>query len=106
MGTKNNPAPNDCYDRAEPDEPMFTLLARDPTGATLVSIWAKLRVGQFDAAESEFQGLKHALQSMNRRFYDQEHDIAKAHEAQVCATAMDDWIHKNRPGRALTRRQT
>lgn len=29
MGTKNNPGAFDCYANAEPDEPMFVLLARD-----------------------------------------------------------------------------
>ena len=29
MGTKRNPATYDCYDKAEPDEPLFVLLARD-----------------------------------------------------------------------------
>lgn len=29
MGTKANPGEYDCYDKAEPDEPMFVLLARD-----------------------------------------------------------------------------
>ena len=29
MGTKNNPGQFDCYRNAEPDEPMFVLLARD-----------------------------------------------------------------------------
>jgi hypothetical protein len=32
MGTKSNPGPFDCYAKAEPDEPMFVLLARDPLG--------------------------------------------------------------------------
>jgi hypothetical protein len=40
MGTKNNPGTYDCYDKAEPDEPMFVLLARDPTASTFVRAWA------------------------------------------------------------------
>lgn len=43
MGTKLNPAPNDCYARALPDEPTFTLLARDPQFYTLVNAWADQR---------------------------------------------------------------
>ena len=30
MATKNNPGKFDCYTNAEPDEPMFILLGRDP----------------------------------------------------------------------------
>lgn len=29
MGTKNNPGKYDCYAKAEPDEPLFTLRGKD-----------------------------------------------------------------------------
>lgn len=40
MGTKNNPGVFDCYENAEPDEPMFILLGRDPQAPDLVERWA------------------------------------------------------------------
>lgn len=44
MGTKNNPSTKfDCYGKAEPDEPMFILLGRDPLASIIVGIWAALR---------------------------------------------------------------
>lgn len=43
MATKNNPGKFDCYANAEPDEPMFILLARDPMAPILVELWASLR---------------------------------------------------------------
>jgi len=43
MGTKNNPGEFDCYENAEPDEPMFILLARDPLAPLLVELWADVR---------------------------------------------------------------
>jgi hypothetical protein len=43
MGTKNNPGAFDCYVNAEPDEPMFVLLARDKHAPTLVYLWSVLR---------------------------------------------------------------
>ena len=43
MGTKNNPGKFDCYANALPDEPMFILLARDPSFFKLVSDWARER---------------------------------------------------------------
>jgi len=64
MGTKNNPGKYDCYDKAEPDEPMFVLLARDPVASTLVRIWILISRG------------------MNK---------AKFAEAEACADAMDTW---------------
>lgn len=43
MGTKNNPGVFDCYENAEPDEPMFILLGRDPQAPDLVERWAVQR---------------------------------------------------------------
>lgn len=43
MGTKNNPAPGDCYAKAAPDEPLFVLLARDRYAPALVLMWATMR---------------------------------------------------------------
>lgn len=43
MGTKRNPGSFDCHANALPDEPLFTLLARDPDFCRLVRKWAKRR---------------------------------------------------------------
>jgi hypothetical protein len=43
MGTKNNPGRFDCYSRADPDEPFFVLLGRDPLAPALVRVWARMR---------------------------------------------------------------
>src|SRR6266702_5324130 len=43
MSTKTNPGKFDCYSKADPDEPMFVLLARDKHAPTLVWLWATLR---------------------------------------------------------------
>ena len=43
MGSKNKPGAFDCYSKAEPDEPMFVLLGRDPSAALLIGMWAALR---------------------------------------------------------------
>lgn len=43
MGTKNKPGAFDCYASAEPDEPMFILIGRDPAAAGLVEEWARRR---------------------------------------------------------------
>lgn len=71
MGTKNNPAPFDCYANAEPDEPMFILLARDRLAPSLVEMWAATR---------ELMG----------------EDPAKVAEANECAAAMRTWREANR----------
>ncbi len=67
MGTKNNPGTYDCYENAEPDEPMFILLGRDKGAAFLVDLWATARekLGE---------------------------DSAKVEEARQCANAMRDYL--------------
>lgn len=40
MGTKNNPGAFDCYTKAGPDEPIFTLRANDPLAPDAVEDWA------------------------------------------------------------------
>lgn len=48
MDTKNNPDPNGCYNRAEPDEPRFTLLGRDKAAPAAIRYWAleRLKLGK------------------------------------------------------------
>lgn len=72
MGTKNDPGNFDCYENAEPDEPMFILLARDSDAAYTVRGWA-------------------------RRRRDVDGDTPKVREAFDCADEMDAWRQANRP---------
>lgn len=43
MGTKLNPGKFDCHAKALPDEPIFTLLARDRSAPFIIRNWAVLR---------------------------------------------------------------
>lgn len=70
MGTKAQPGEFDCYANAEPDEPMFILLARDKHAPTLVWLWATLR---------ELDG----------------EDEAKVAEARACVGQMIEWAHRH-----------
>ena len=69
MGTKARPAPNDCYEAAADDEPIFTLRGKDPTAPDTIRAWVGLRVGR---------GVNHL-------------DDAKIAEALTCADAMEAW---------------
>lgn len=64
--TKNNPGTYDCYAAAEPDEPMFVLLGRDPDAPGLVDLWACIR------------------ERLGER--------AKAADARAVAAAMRSWL--------------
>ena len=78
MGTKNNPGKFDCYGNAEPDEPMFILLARDASAPIVVDHWAERRLRMIE------DGTK------------PESDRAMVEEARQCAQAMRDWRAKHR----------
>jgi hypothetical protein len=67
MATKNNPGAYDCYQNAEPDEPMFVLLGRDKHAPTLVWLWSVLR--ELDGEKPE-----------------------KVAEARTCAVSMIEWL--------------
>lgn len=80
MGTKNEPALFDCYKNAEPDEPLFVLLARDKYAPHLVRQWAHQRSMAIDLGEKP------------------EADRAMVREALTCADAMERWRAENRGG--------
>jgi len=44
MSTKNYPGAFDCYYNAEPDEPLFVLLARDKAAPATILTWVSQRV--------------------------------------------------------------
>lgn len=74
MGTKNEPGAFDCYEAAEPDEPMFILLARDRLASSVVKLWAAGRVSQ---------GLNTV-------------DDPQIAEALDCVDAMEKWYEEHR----------
>ena len=78
MGTKNQPGDFDCYGNAEPDEPMFILLARDAAAPELVESWANRRLAMIHNGEKP------------------ESDKAMITEARQCAEAMRKWRRENR----------
>jgi hypothetical protein len=73
VGTKNNPGAYDCYANALPDEPMFILLARDPSAPSKVRAWA------YDRENAIHHGHR------------PESDRAMVVEARRCADAMTAW---------------
>lgn len=85
MGTKAQPGACDCYAKAEPDEELFTLLARDRLAPGLVFIWSALKSHQFAIAEVMFNDLlKLALELPTERTH-------KVYEAMLCGDRMISW---------------
>src|SRR5262245_2623480 len=76
MATKDNPGKFDCYEKADPDEPMFVLLARDRHAAALVEMWWYLRAdeGEDDDVLQEAKACVDAMRgwaaSKGRRTHD------------------------------------
>jgi hypothetical protein len=86
MGTKNNPGKWDCYANAEPDEPIFVLLARDKHAPALVRLWAALREhdGEDESKVIEALGCVGAMLKWQAD-HDKDHDSMSA-VAVVAAT--------------------
>jgi hypothetical protein len=79
MGTKANPGEFNCYANAEPDEPMFILLARDPVAPDAILHWIAYR------------------EDLIRRGIKPASDRSMLIEARNCAVAMIEWRKANRP---------
>lgn len=80
MATKNNPGTYDCYDKADPDEPMFILLGRDKCAPDLVDEWARKRAAQIAAGTKP------------------QSDQSMVEEARQCAEAMREFRRKREAG--------
>lgn len=95
MGTKNDPGRFDCYKAAGPDEPMFVLLARDPTAPSLVRAWAALRVGDMEGAQLYMEEAAAALAGSGKPLLNTNDE--KFTEAAACAADMVIWREEHRP---------
>lgn len=99
MGTKNNPGRYDCYNKADGDEPIFTLRANDPVAPRIVIEWAR-QYAQLKEMENR-QLPKAALACTFwhlRDGYELNGDqAAKYDEAMCCAHAMGQWRQDNEP---------
>jgi hypothetical protein len=89
MGTKNNPGKFDCYEKAEPDEPRFTLIGRDRFASGLVKLWAAFKEGDIYQAISEFYELSQLMCGLPV-------DLDQIEEAINCANEMQKYkdVHK------------
>lgn len=73
MGTKRNPGKFDCMAKALPDEPTFTLLARDAAAPEIVDLWATIRETMIENGDKP------------------PFDVALISEARQCARDMIVW---------------
>jgi hypothetical protein len=90
VGTKNNPGEFDCFSYAEADEPMFTLLARDPTADCFVDAWVAIRCGDVDGAKRLMDEAAKELAKAGKPV--KERTDRKMVEAHQCARAMRTWL--------------
>lgn len=92
MGTKSDPGAFDCYAKAEPDEPLFVLLARDWRAPHLVRLWAALEAQDVHDTIRIFAEMSEA--ALGHFDYSEEGVAkrdAKTREAADCADAMELW---------------
>jgi hypothetical protein len=78
MGTKQNPGEFDCYANALPDEPMFTLLARDKLAPDIIRTWVITKTKQLAIHKKPLST-----------------ELDKMVEALHLADAMEDWRKTN-----------
>ena len=86
MGTKNNPGKYDCYARAHPDEPIFTLRGKDVSAPYFVRMWAAVRQGDFNGAVR----IVHQM-SADPRLCALVGQCEKFDECDEVAAAMQEW---------------
>lgn len=94
MATKNNPGKFDCYAKAAPDEPLFTLRAKDPRAPYMVELWAQLEDGRIHDAVKTFSDM------VQEQLYGPTDDLpektqAKCTEAEQCAEDMRTWFDEH-----------
>lgn len=77
MGTKAQELRDGCFARAMDDEPMFVLLARDPSAPALARQWADERAAAIHRGDRP------------------ETDIEQVIEARRCADRMEAWREEN-----------
>lgn len=105
MGTKLNPGHADCYSRALPDEPMFTLLARDTSAPGWVRQWAYERersISRGDAPESDRAIVAEAREVAKHmeEWRAERAETTPWRAASPAADAGDSWLEKARELRA------
>lgn len=92
MATKNNPGQFDCYTKAGPDEPLFTLRAKDPAAPFLVDIWVASRTGDLDSIMRHVEKMSRDPGVIKRV---SEDGYEKLTEATACAREMRRWHREN-----------
>ncbi len=90
MGTKQNPGKYDCLEKAGEDEPVFVLVARDPSASFLVACWAAVRSGDGMAAIAAVQRAIAATEKARKGV-----DAEKVTEAYQCSEQMAKWYSEN-----------
>lgn len=75
MGSKVNPGAFNCHAAALPDEPIFTILGRDPAASATLNKWADERIAQGKTTTQE--------------------DFNRVYEARLVAREMELWRAAN-----------
>lgn len=92
MATKAQPGQFDCHAKAAPDEPIFTLRAKDPVAPFLVEIWVASRMGQMDVIMETVARMSNDPGVISRVSTD---GYEKLTEATKCAGDMRRWRREN-----------
>jgi hypothetical protein len=94
--TKKTPGPFDGFAKAKEDEPIFTLLGRDPLAPPLVALWAmmnRIRCGLGQPDHAIWTSLVRAATASPRELSDREMkaELLQTSEAEEIGWAMDEF---------------
>ncbi len=94
MATKSNPGKYDCYAKADMDEPIFTLRAKDPLASFFVAAWVAVMAGDLATAYSRMEDASIALSVSGKGCL--PYTDEKSVEAQQCSKSMMIWSELKR----------
>lgn len=83
ISTKEHPSPFDGMEKAAPDEPVFTLIARDPDAPDTVRHWAYIRRKRISSDIIDLGSAEVPEDLLN--------DLRRCLEAEDIAEEMDAW---------------
>lgn len=82
----------DCYHKAEPNEPKFTLLGRDRAAPVCVRMWAAIREGNFEVITM----LMGEIVEVAQHYSSNPTDDIQLQDACAIAGEMEQWRANNR----------
>lgn len=98
MGTRNSPAPYDCWSRLADDEPYFLLMARDSSAPLAIIAWVGDRLDRIKSGERRADDLPQLREALTlsrdmvawQRAHPRPNDLARTVDFDKVQHALDE----------------